>query len=113
MTEPTAPAPRPVSTLAVIGIFILLSIFGVLAHEAYLGTRPAAPQNEQADNLGKDLAWRATYETRRAFLEDLRSRQAKQAASYAWLDQKKGVVQLPIDRAMDLVVQEEAARSSP
>ena len=29
-------------------------------------------------------------------------KQAKQAASYAWVDQKAGVVQLPIDRAMEL-----------
>jgi hypothetical protein len=113
MTEPSAAAPRPVSTFAVAAIFILLSIFGVLAHEVYLGIRPAAPQNEQPDNLGKDLAWRATPEARRAYLADLRAKQAKQAASYGWVDQKAGIVQLPIERAMDLVVQEQAGRSSP
>jgi hypothetical protein len=113
MTEPTAPAPRPVSTLAVAAIFVLLSIFGVLAHEAYLGSRPAAPQNEDPDNLGKDLAWRATPEARRNYLRDLRAAQAKQAQAYAWVDKKNAVVQLPIERAMDLVVQEQAARNSP
>jgi hypothetical protein len=110
MSDPAAPAPRPVSTLAVAAIFILLSVFGVLAHKVYLGSRPAAPQNEQPDNLGKDLAWRATPEARRAYLAGLRKAQAKQAQSYAWVDQKKGIVQIPIDRAMDLIVKEEASR---
>lgn len=110
MSEPAAPAPRPVSTLAVAAIFILLSLFGVLAREFYLGGRTAAPQNEVPDNLGKDLAWRATPEARRAYLAGLRAAQAKQAQAYAWVDQKKGIVQLPIDRAMDLVVKEEGNR---
>jgi hypothetical protein len=109
MTEPAAPAPRPVSTLAVAAIFVLLSLFGLLAHRVYLGSRQAAPQNEAPDNLSKDLAWRATPELRRAYLADLRAKQAKQAQSYAWVDQKNGVVQLPIDRAMDLIVKEEAS----
>jgi len=95
--------------VAVAAIFILLSLFGVLAHRVYLGSRPAAPQNEAPDNLTKDLAWRATPELRRAYLADLRGKQMKQAQSYAWVDQKNGVVQLPIDRAMDLVVKEQGS----
>ncbi|HEV3027390.1 MAG TPA: hypothetical protein VG457_07435 [Planctomycetota bacterium] len=110
MTEPAVPAPRPVSTLAVVAVFILLSAFGIMAHRAYFGHRPAAPQNEKPDNLGTGLDWRATPEARRAYLADLRKAQAKQAQTYAWVDQKKGIVQLPIDRAMDLVVKEEASR---
>jgi hypothetical protein len=37
------------------------------------------------------------------------AKQQKQAASYAWVDRKAGVVQLPIDRAMELVVQQYGA----
>ena len=62
------------------------------------------------DNLGKDQAWRATPALRRAYLADLRKAQAKQAQSYAWVDQKKGVVQIPIDQAMDLVIAEKGSR---
>jgi hypothetical protein len=109
MSEPAAPAPRPVSTLAVVAVFILLSAFGLIAHRAYLRNMPAAPQNEKPDNLGTGLDWRATPEARRAYLADLRAKQAKQAQTYAWVDQKKGIVQLPIDRAMDLIVKEEAS----
>jgi hypothetical protein len=110
MSEPTAPAPRPVSTVAVIAIFILLSVFGLMARKFYLHSHTPAPQNEVPDNLGKDQAWRATPALRRAYLADLRKAQAKQAQSYAWVDQKKGVVQIPIDQAMDLVIAEKGSR---
>lgn len=51
-----------------------------------------------------------TTEQRKKNLADLRAKQAKQAASYAWVDQKTGVVQLPLDVAMDLTVQKYAAK---
>lgn len=51
-----------------------------------------------------------TAETRYRNLAELRAKQAKQAASYAWVDQQKGVVQLPLDVAMELTVQKYAAR---
>jgi hypothetical protein len=92
--------------VAVIAVFVLLSLFGVLAEKVYLPGTPAAPQNETPDNLSKEMAWKATPETRRQYLADLRKAQSEQAARYGWVDQKTGVVQLPIDRAMELVVQE-------
>ena len=66
--------------------------------------RPAAalPQNAVAQNLPKELAWKATPDTRKQALTELREKQAKQATSYAWVDKNAGVVQLPIDRAMQL-----------
>jgi hypothetical protein len=51
-----------------------------------------------------------TAEQRQANLAELRAKQAKQAASYAWIDRKAGVVQLPLDVAMDLTVQKYAVR---
>ena len=41
-------------------------------------------------------------------LAKLRAAQSKQAGAYAWVDQKAGIVQLPIDRAMELTVQKYA-----
>lgn len=54
-----------------------------------------------------------TAEQRKANLAELRAKQAQQAASYAWVDQKTGVVQLPIERAMELTVQRYASRKQP
>ncbi len=106
MTDPDATAPRPVSLLAVFAIFVLLSLFGVVTLRVATHHRTPAPQNEAPDNLSKELAWRATPATRRDALEKLRDRQAHQAETYDWVDQKAGVVQLPIERAMQLVVEE-------
>jgi hypothetical protein len=107
MTETTAPAPRPVSTLAVLAIFVLLSLFGLLARKFYFHGVSPAPQNETADNLGKDQAWRATPALREKYMIDLSLAQAKQGLSYAWVDQKAGTVQIPIDQAMDIIVSEQ------
>ena len=106
MTDQNAPASRPVSLVAVVAIFVLMSLFWVIVERVYLPTRSVAPQNETPENLGKDLAWKATPETRRQYLAELRKKQAEQGAAYGWVDQKNGVVQLPIARAMDLVIQE-------
>ena len=43
---------------------------------------------------------------RQAYLDELRAREKAAAISYAWIDKNKGVVQLPIDRAMALALQE-------
>jgi hypothetical protein len=105
MSDQPDPAPRPVSLVAVAALFVLLSLFGLITLRVYTHHRPAAPQNEAPENLSKDLAWKATPESRKAALADLRAKQALQAVSYGWVDQKAGVVQLPISRAMELVVE--------
>ena len=105
MSDQPDPAPRPVSLVAVAALFVLLSLFGLITLRVYTHRRPAAPQNEAPENLSKDLAWKATPESRKAALADLRAKQALQAVSYGWVDQKAGVVQLPISRAMELVVE--------
>ena len=69
-----------------------------------------APQNATAENLPKELEWKATPASRKASLSALREKQAKQAVSYAWVDQKKGVVQLPIERAIELTAQQYGAK---
>ncbi|HXQ80465.1 MAG TPA: hypothetical protein VN775_04080 [Opitutaceae bacterium] len=110
MSEEPAPAPRPASLLAVAAILVLLSLFWVLAVGVYARHRPAAPQNEAPENLPKELAWKATPESRRDYLADLREKQMNQAGSYGWVDRKAGVVRLPVERAMELVVREYGSR---
>ncbi len=51
-----------------------------------------------------------TAEQRKDNLAKLRAKQAAQAASYGWVDHKAGVVQLPLDRAMELTVQKYASK---
>ena len=106
MSNPTAQSPRPVSLVTIIFVLALFATFAFLVSRYYHPTA-TAPQNQQAENLPKDgsLDWKATPASRQKALAALREKQAKQAASYAWVDQKAGVVQLPIERAMELTVQ--------
>ncbi|HMD61496.1 MAG TPA: hypothetical protein VKG78_08700 [Opitutaceae bacterium] len=110
MNDETRTPPRPVSIVAVAAIFALLSLFWVLAVEVYVPHRAPAPQNEAPENLPKELAWKATPATRRAYLAELRERQANQAQSYGWVDKAAGVVRLPVGRAMELVARDYGAR---
>jgi hypothetical protein len=100
------PAPRPVSLVAVLAIFVLLSAFGIVAERVYFPGVGAAPQNEVPEHLSKDLAWKATPESRKDAMLELRKKQADQGNAYGWVDEKTGIVQLPIARAMELIVQE-------
>ena len=109
MNDLTAHSPRPVPLVMALFVFALFSVFALGVWHFYTPTA-AAPQDQQADNLPKDLAWKATPASRQKALADLREKQARQAASYAWVDQKAGIVQLPIERAMELTVQRYGAQ---
>jgi len=109
MSDTTAQAPRPVSLVTIMFVLALFTAFAFLVSHYY---KPFAtvPQNQEAEHLPKDLAWKATPGSRRQALAELREKQTKQAASYGWVDQKTGVVQLPIERAMELTVQRYGAQ---
>jgi hypothetical protein len=104
MSDASSSPARPVSLITTLFILALFAAFIWFARKFYVPTSTGA-HNAMAENLNKDLEWRATNESRRAALRELQEKQAKQATSYGWVDQKAGVVQLPIDRAMDLTAQ--------
>ena len=39
-------------------------------------------------------------------LQELRAEETKKLTSYAWVDSSKGIVRIPVDRAMELMVNE-------
>jgi hypothetical protein len=92
---------RPVSIFVVAFVVALLASFLYLVSRSY---KPVAvsPQNAAAEKLPKELEWRATAVARRAALKGLREDEAAKATSYGWVDQKAGVVRLPVDRAVQL-----------
>jgi len=103
MSDSTPVSPRPVSCVTIVVILAFFGLFIFLADMAYVHHRSAAPQNETPENLAKDQAWRATDYARRQYLIEIREKQTQQLGAYGWVDQKTGVVQLPIDRAVELV----------
>lgn len=109
MSNPPSLSPRPVSLLTIVFVFALFAVF-LLFVSRYYTPAVSSPQNQAAENLPKDLEWKATPASRQAALAALREKQAKQAGAYAWVDQKAGIVQLPIARAMELTVQQFGAK---
>lgn len=78
--------------LAAIGGF---AIFGLILVVAYLPNK--------VETVGDGVK---TPEQRKAALAELHGKEQTAATSYAWIDKEKGVVRLPIDRAIELTIQE-------
>jgi hypothetical protein len=94
-----------------VSIFVVAFVVALLASFLYLVSRSyspvsVSPQNAAAEKLPKELEWRATAAARRAALKGIREDEAKQATNYGWVDQKAGVVRLPLDRAVQLTAAE-------
>lgn len=47
---------------------------------------------------------------RKKLLKEHRDKEAAEAASYAWVDEKAKIVRLPIDRAIELTVRDHAKK---
>lgn len=47
-----------------------------------------------------------TPEERAAILRDLRAKETEAATTYGWVDQSKGIVRVPVERAMQLTIDE-------
>ena len=105
---PVIPA-RPVSLFTIVFLFAVFAAFLLVIRYFY---EPAATSafNAAPDNISKDLAWRANSANRRETLTQLRETATKQSSSYGWIDQKAGVVRLPIERAMELTAKDLAAK---
>jgi hypothetical protein len=105
---PVIPA-RPVSLFTIVFLFAVFAAFLLVIRYFY---EPATTSafNATPDNISKDLEWRANAANRRQTLKQLRETEAKQDSSYGWIDQKAGVVRLPIERAMELTAKDLVAK---
>ena len=84
------------SLVAIVAIFVLFALFAVVVYYVYIPNKTGAfvgdgvrTSSQRAENLAK-----------------LQKTEEEQAKSYGWIDQSAGVVRLPLDRAMDLTVQQ-------
>ncbi|PTY06605.1 hypothetical protein DB347_11235 [Opitutaceae bacterium EW11] len=85
-----------VTAAAIIGGFV---IFVLILTVAYLPN--------QAEPIPQGTK---TPAERLQALTELRAKEQKVATSYAWIDQQKGTVQLPTERAMELTIEELKAK---
>ena len=117
MNPPADPLPAPagsragfwVTLLAALGCFV---IFLVVLELAYLPARRAAPEVDLSQ-IPPEEQWKYTPAGRMAHLQEMRAHEQAAQTTYAWIDRSKGVVQLPIDRAEELTLQELNAQRKP
>lgn len=91
------------TALAVIGVFAIFLLILLVAH------RPAVPLDQVA-SAPEEEQWKLTAEGREAKLQELRGQAQTGFRTYQWLDQGAGIVQLPVERAMELTVAELSAQ---
>lgn len=81
-----------ITALAAVGGFL---IFGLILLIAYFPNRAQPiPQGTKTDKERADI------------LTELRSRETDLSTSYGWVDQSKGIVRVPIERAMQLTLED-------
>ncbi len=90
--------------LAALVIIALLLCYGLLAWMIKSEARRAEPPNQFAVLLEPMVQPRLAVEPGRA-LKALRQQEQTRLNSYGWVDQERGIVHIPIERAMDMLVQ--------
>ena len=95
---------EPVSWISVAAVFGCFALFLLIIYIAYL---PQREKTAEADlsQVSPDDRWQYSPEGRAAKLQELRAGEQTELTTYGWIDQKSGVIRLPIDRAMELTVQ--------
>ncbi len=106
--NPPPDAPRDARTgfwvtlLAALGCFV---IFLVVLLISYV---PKLPKGDEVDitKIPAEEQWKYTPKGRQLHLDEMRAHERTAQTTYAWIDKGKGVVQLPIDRAMELTLRD-------
>lgn len=91
--------------LALVVVSVLFGMWEYVGHMAAREARLSPPANPLAAESGRELPPHPRLQT--APIDDLRKlREAEDnlLTTYAWVDAEKGLVRIPIKRAMDLLV---------
>ncbi len=92
------PHRTPVFTTIV--VLLCFAAFAWLANKIY---RPHAFTVDKVEGV-------KTPVERKALLAEHKTKEQSESTTYGWVDQKAGVVRIPIERAMDLVVHDQAKK---
>ena len=89
---------RRAPLISILAIFALFALFAIVVYYVYLprqtGVFSGSGFYTDAQRIEK--------------LQELRTKEQEAATSYGWVDQQKGVVRLPLDRAAELTLQQYA-----
>ncbi len=106
MSASASSAPARSSLALTIGV--VLVCFLVFAGIVLVTLRVSKPTTTvDLSKIDQADQWKYTVEGRAARLAENRGREQTAATTYDWVDKPAGVVRLPIERAMELVVAEQ------
>src|SRR5688572_762431 len=88
------------SLVSIVFIFVLFALFAAVVYYVYVPEKTGA-------FVGDGIH---TQSQREQNLAELQKKEAEQATSYGWVDQNAGVVRLPLERAMELTLQQYATK---
>jgi hypothetical protein len=93
------------SAIGIIGCFLIFVVIVLLASRNLSKTAAADPTAnlKPEERLEHNIL---TPEERKARLTELRAKETQELNAYEWIDRDKGVVRLPIDRAIELTVRD-------
>ncbi len=94
------PSSRRAPLVSVLAIFVLFALFLGVVYYVYAPRRTGVYTGDGV----------RTNEQRLQNLAELRTKEAQAATTYAWIDQSAGVVQLPLERARELTLQQYAKK---
>lgn len=87
-------------------VFAVIGGFAIFLLIILVSRTPVKPLDAVSGEVAPEEQWKLTAEGRKARLAEMRGREQSAAAGYSWVDKDAGVVQLPIDQAMRLTIDE-------
>jgi len=99
-TTPSFSFPHRTPVFTAVIVIVCFASFAWLAKKIY---SPHASAVQAVEGV-------RTPAERKKLLAEHREKEHTEAASYAWIDQKAGVVRLPIDRAIELTARDYAKK---
>lgn len=100
MSESNFSFPHRTPVFTAIIVILCFAAFGWLAKRIYV---PHAADVQPVEGV-------LTPAERKARLVELQAKEREAATTYGWVDQSKGVVRLPLDRAVELTVRDLAKK---
>ncbi|MDE3084964.1 MAG: hypothetical protein KGJ37_07100 [Verrucomicrobiota bacterium] len=104
--QPDARSVPWISIAAVFGCFALFFLIVYLAHLP----QHRSPAEVDISQVPPEERWQYSPEGRLNRLNEVRAHEKIELSTYGWIDQKAGVVRLPIERAMELTVRDLQAK---
>ncbi|MBL9205134.1 MAG: hypothetical protein JNN01_08625 [Opitutaceae bacterium] len=104
-TSPASGSAGKTSVFAAVVVAAVLGIFVII----YVISRQGGLPLTSATGAPDEEKWKFSSEGRAGKLAELRAKEQTLSASYGWVDEKAGVVRLPIDRAVELTIRDLSA----